>query len=271
VALPELWEYHRPCDYAASPCGDERTCEIEAAVVGSQPRTFQFVRFRMTPSAIMPFRFVSCMELREVLGKRAMDEHRLLELIEEVPADSIYYHTHSYYLRHAYTQQLYSNDFATWLGLYAQDRILGERLGVLDSFEFSNIDDLRTEIVTVMADHLSHSTGMSRFVVSEPFEFIRSHIIEISLNVETRTLREFRDALAEVEVGAVYNHVCEARMRKKPLSVDFSCWLASEDGLGLKELAWKVERVGHLGLNLEGIRKKILHLCDEEISKQRML
>ena len=30
------------------------------------------------------------MELREVLGKHANDEHRLLELIEEVPADSIY-------------------------------------------------------------------------------------------------------------------------------------------------------------------------------------
>jgi hypothetical protein len=74
------------------------------------------------------------MELREVLGKRAMDEHRLLELIEEVPADSIYYHTHSYFLRHAYTQQLYSNDFATWVVLYAQDRVLGERLGVLDPF-----------------------------------------------------------------------------------------------------------------------------------------
>jgi hypothetical protein len=75
----------------------------------------------------MPFRFVSYMELREVLGKRAMDEHRLLELIEEVPADSIYYHTHSYFLRHASTQQLYSNDFATWVVLYAQDRVLGER------------------------------------------------------------------------------------------------------------------------------------------------
>lgn len=36
--------------------------------------------------AKQPFRFSSSMELREVLGKRAMDEHRLLELIEEVPA-----------------------------------------------------------------------------------------------------------------------------------------------------------------------------------------
>jgi hypothetical protein len=62
------------------------------------------------------------MELREVLGKRAMDVHRLLEVIEEVPADNIYYHTHSYFLRHAYAQQLHSNDFAAWVVLYAQDQ-----------------------------------------------------------------------------------------------------------------------------------------------------
>ena len=37
--------------------------------------------------ASTPFRFVSCMELREVLGKEAMDEQRLLEPVEEVPGD----------------------------------------------------------------------------------------------------------------------------------------------------------------------------------------
>jgi hypothetical protein len=220
-------------------------------------------------SADMPFRFVSCMELREVLGKRATDEHRLLELIEEVPADSIYYHTHSYFLRHAYTQQLYSNDFATWVVLYAQDRVLGERLGVLDPFAFSDIEQLRDEILQIMADHLNHSTATSRCVVSEPFEFIRSHIIEIPLGLEARTLSEFYDALANVEVGAVYNHVCEARMRKRLLSVDFARWLSSEKGLGLQELALQVEQVGRLGLNLEGMRNKILRLCVGELARQR--
>src|SRR5262249_27962207 len=149
-----------------------------------------------------PFRFISCMELREVLGKRAMDEHRLLELIEEVPADSIYYHTHSSFLRHAYTQQVYSNDFATWAVLYAQDRVLGERLGVLDPFAFGDIEQLRGEIIRILAEHLNHSTGASRWVVNEPFEFIRSHIIEIPLGLETRTLSEFCDALTNVEIGA---------------------------------------------------------------------
>lgn len=220
--------------------------------------------------AKQPFRFSSCMELREVLGKRAMDEHRLLELIEEVPADSIYYHTHSYFLRHAYTQQLYSNDFATWVVLYAQDRLLGERLGVLDPFDFSDIEQLRDEILRIVAEHLNHST-VPRCVVSEPFEFIRSHIIEIPLGLETKTLSEFHDALAEVEVGAVYNHVCEARMRKRPLSVDFARWLSSEDGLGLQELALNIERVGRLGLSLEGMRNKILYLCEQELARQRIL
>ena len=220
-------------------------------------------------SATMPFHFVSCMELREVLGKRAMDEHRLLELIEEVPADSIYYHTYSYFLRHAYTQQLYSNDFATWVVLYAQDRVLGERLGVLDPFAFGDIEQLRDEIIRIMADHLNRSTASSRCVVSEPFEFIRSHIIEIPLDLETRTLSEFYGALANVEVGAVYNHVCEARMRKRQLSVDFARWLSSEEGLGLQELALRVEQVGRLGLSLEGMRNKILRLCMGELARQR--
>ena len=222
------------------------------------------------PSANIPFRFISCMELREVLGKRAMDEHRLLELIEEVPADSIYYHTHSYFLRHAYTQQLYSNDFASWVVLYAQDRVLGERLGVLDPFAFADIEQLREEILRIMGDHLNRSsTASSRSVVSEPFEFIRSHIMEIPLGLEARTLSEFYEALANVEVGAVYNHVCEARMRKRQLSVDFARWLSSEEGLGLQELALRVEQVGRLGLSLEGIRNKILRLCVGELARQR--
>jgi hypothetical protein len=221
--------------------------------------------------AKQPFRFSSCMELREVLGKRAMDEHRLLELIEEVPADSIYYHTHSYYLRHAYTQHLYSNDFATWVVMYAQDRVLGERLGVLDPFDFSDIEQLREEILSILADHLNPATMVPRCIVSEPFEFIRSHVIEIPLGLEARTLAEFSDALSKVEVGAVFNHVCEARMRKQPLSVDFAYWLSSEGGLGLQELAQKVEQVGRLGLSLEGMRTKILRLCDQEMARQRTL
>lgn len=205
------------------------------------------------------------MELREILGKRALDEQRLLEIIEEAPQDSIYYHTHSYYLRHPYTQGLFPNDFATWVALHAQDRVLGERLGNLDPFAFDDLERLRMEILMIMADHLSHIRTIPRSATGEPFEFVRSHVIEVDLGLETWTLREFRDALAHVEVGAVYNHLCEARLRKGRLQGDFACWLAAEEGLGLPELASEVVKVGHLGLSLEGIREQVVRLCDRAL------
>ncbi|MGQ0809865.1 MAG: DUF5752 family protein [Nitrospiraceae bacterium] len=217
--------------------------------------------------AANPFRFVSCMELREILGKRAMDEQRLLEIIEEAPADSIYYHTHSYYLRHAYTQQSYSSDFAAWVALHAQDRVLGERLGILDPFGFRDIEQLRQEIVAIIEDHLSHLRTIPRYTTEEPFEFIRSYIIEAPLDVEAWTLREFRDAMAGVEAGALYYHACEARMRKRAPSVDFARWLSADEGLGMQDFGIQVERVGRLGLSLEGMRERLVALCDDELAR----
>ena len=102
-----------------------------------------------------PFQFFSCLELRKVLGKRAIDEQRLLELIEEVPADSIYYHTHSYYLRHPFSQGLFPNDFATWAALHVQDRVLAERLGLLDPFQFDHIEELREALMSVLGIDLA--------------------------------------------------------------------------------------------------------------------
>ena len=219
--------------------------------------------------AARPFQFVSCMELREVLGKRAMDEARLLELIEEVSSDSIYYHTHSCYLRHAYAQSLYPNDFATWVAIHAHDRVLGEKLGVLDPFAYRSPEELRQDIIAIMDDHLNRNPARYRYTTGEPFDFVRSHVIEAPLNRHSWTLAEFRDAVQEVEVGALYNHLCEARMRKTPGFDDFSYWIAAKDGLQRPELAGQVERVVRLGLNLEGMRARIVGLCDEELRRKR--
>ncbi len=215
--------------------------------------------------ALRPFQFVSCMELREVLGKRATDVVRLLELMEEVPLDSIYYHTHSFYLRHSYAQTLYPNDFATWVALYAHDRVLGEQLGVLDPFAYLSLDALRQEIITIIDDHLSSHPAVYRAMSGEPFDFIRSHVIEAPLDRQAWTLSEFRNAVREVEAGALYFHLCEARMRKTTGFDDFSHWLSARDGLSMPELAAQVQRVVRLGLNLEGMRARIVALCDAEL------
>lgn len=216
----------------------------------------------MNSRARAPFCFISCMELREILGVRAHDEQRLLELIEEVPSDSIHYHTHSYFLRHAYLQGSYPNDFATWVAVHVQDPVLGERLAAIDPFDYKDLEALRADLAGIIAEHLSHLKTIPRVVAGEPFEFVRSHVIEVDLGMEAWTLKAFRDCLEGVEAGAIYNHVCEARMRKGRVPGDFASWILAEEGLDMPELAEQVMKVGRLGLGLEGVRERIVRLCD---------
>src|SRR5678809_488933 len=115
-------------------------------------------------TANRPFLFMECSELREILGEEADDEKRLVELLEEVPLDSIYFHTHSYFLRHPYIAGPYPNDFANWAAIQLRDRVLGERLAVIDPFEVGDLEALRNELVTILDDHLSHVGSVPRIV-----------------------------------------------------------------------------------------------------------
>ena len=89
-----------------------------------------------SPSAARPFEFTGCVELREILGRRARDERELMEEIEGAPAESIYYHTDSVFLRRPLVAGSYPNDFAIWVAAQIRDQVLAERLGMVDPFQF---------------------------------------------------------------------------------------------------------------------------------------
>jgi hypothetical protein len=217
--------------------------------------------------AATPFRFIGCMELREMLGRKASDAEQLMAGIEEAPLDSIYYHTHSYFLRHEQTPTVFANDFATWSMVSLGDRVLGERLGLLDPFEFKDLESVRNELVSNIDDHLKTLWNVPRAIRGQPFEFVRSRIIEVDLELTGGSLKEFRDLLASVDRGALFNHICEARMRKGRQTGDFVAWIESETGLGLPKLAAQVAEIQPLGLTLEGVRSRILSVLDAWLAR----
>jgi trehalose synthase-fused probable maltokinase len=211
-----------------------------------------------------PFGFVACLELREFLGLRAENERQLADLIDEVPLDSIYYHTHAFFLRHKFVAGTYPNDFATWAAVQVRDRILGERLAMVDPSGFTNLHDLREELVSVIDDHLRGLQIVPGVILGEPFEFIQSRIVEIPTGIEVRTLQEFRDALLSVDVSAVYFHLVEARLRLGRGQNDFAAWL--EHGLGLPDLAARLRAVDPYAGSLERARNRIIQVCDEALA-----
>ncbi|MGH7318878.1 MAG: DUF5752 family protein, partial [Candidatus Rokuibacteriota bacterium] len=209
------------------------------------------------------FTFVACLELREFVGVRAENERQLAELIEEVPLDSIYYHTHGFFLRHKFVAGAYPNDFATWAAVQVRDRVLGERLAMVDPAEFPSLQALREELASVIDEHLRSLPIVPRVISGEPFDFIQSRIVEIPTGSEVRTLQEFRDALLEVDLSALYFHLVEARMRLGRNQNDFAAWL--RQGLGLPGLAAKVQAVDPYAGSLERTRARLIELCDEAL------
>ena len=109
-----------------------------------------------------PFVFYGCVELRQVLDRTARDERELMDRIEEVPAGSIFYHTHGYFLRHRPVTMAYGNDFARWVALEVRDQALAERLALVDPFEFPNLEDLREELVTIIREHTAGLSSVPR-------------------------------------------------------------------------------------------------------------
>jgi hypothetical protein len=213
-----------------------------------------------------PFLFTGCWELREMVGRSARDEQQLLEAIEEIPYDSLSYHTHSFFLRHKYIAGPYPNDFATWAAVQVRDRVLGEKLGILDPYDFDNLEALRTEIVNIIDEHLSQLQIIPRVVYGEPFHFMQSRIIEVPTGLEARTLAEFREILASVDASVVYYHNFEAMLRLGRRKGDFALWI--EEQLGLPDLAQKISRVDFYMTSLESIRHRIIKLCDEGLGKE---
>lgn len=210
--------------------------------------------------AIQPFEFVGCLELREMLGRAAWDERELLAGIEDAPVDSLYYHTRSYFLRSRYLPAPYPNDFATWAAIQVRDRVLGERLAVVDPFDFADVELLRADLITIIDTHLGSLQTVPRVDYGEPFHFMRSALIEVPTGLTAITLQEFRDGLARVDASAIYYHFYETP-RRRP-DADPLAWLET---LGLGDVAERARRLNPYVSSLDGMREQLLTVCDQAL------
>jgi hypothetical protein len=197
-----------------------------------------------------------------MLGRSAWDERELLTGIEDVPQESIFYHTHSSFLRSRYLAAPYPNDFATWAAIQVRDRVLGERLAAVDPFDYGDLEALRAELITIIDDHLQDLQAVPRIVYGEPFHFMRSTLIEVPSGVTARTLEEFREGLRRVDHSAIYYHFYEPRGRRDPAAP--ADWL--EDELGEGQLAARVRRLSPYLSSLDQLRGRLVALCEEHLA-----
>lgn len=210
------------------------------------------------------FHFWGCSEIRQSLGLRAESERHLLERLESVPQESIYYHTVRCLLRRRVFPTPYPDDFSTWVASEIRDVTLAERLAFHSPFDFPDGEAFRQHLLETLDDHLSRLPVAPAAILGRPFYFLTGHLVAVPLEIEARDLQSLRKALAQVDDSALYYHAVEAIGRLGNPRGDFAAWV--EDVLRLPSLARRIAEIDPFVTSLTGVRARLLEIVDYELT-----
>ena len=204
-----------------------------------------------------PFYFTTKHDQTLLLGRRARNASELAEGISDVPAMSVYYHTHRYLEQHHYLSPEPPNDFAYWVTNVLNDDLLGEQLSSIDVIQCQTIEEIRERLLTVLDHYLSGAKHLVDSVQGEEFHFMSCRTFTLPTPFSASSLAEFCEMLGKVSVSSLYYHMFDARLRPELGRNDFTIWFRDN---GYAELAEAVQNLDPYTFTLEGLRNAIIKL-----------
>jgi len=214
-------------------------------------------------TAAQPFQFVTASYLTRVNSQIATNLDELRVGIEQASDESIFYHTFQSLGRHHFLTEGFSNDFAQWVLAALNRGELAEQLGGLDIRDYPSLAELRGDLRRLVTAYCEEHPTEARQSGFEPFYFSESVVVTVPLDVEVRTLAEFRDALKRVSHDTFYHHFIASRLRLHLGTNDFSNWLATD--LQEPELAQRANRIDIYKNPLDTARDELIELADREL------
>ena len=179
-----------------------------------------------------PFEVKDCALLTRMSGlPPAFNLRELRERIAACDDNVLFHHYCETTLRATFDNPDYRNDFAVWSKLYLGDRVLAERLGILDPYAFPSLGELRAATLEVIDERLGELTMIPWARPGDQFFFMEATTVMFSAGIRISHPSEFADAIRKMTNGSIYFHFLEARRRPPIGADDFTAWLLeNEDG-----------------------------------------
>lgn len=172
------------------------------------------------------FSIKDCALIAIATGSRANNVKELCTILSSVGVDSIYYHFWGGLLQPRFEEREYNNDFAAWAWYSLHDAPLAERLAVVDPKEFSELEDLRQELLEIIEERLDEKEYLSYMYASSRFEFIRSQIVIFDTEKVAETPEDLAELLPTLSTSSIFYHFIDARRRLDNRGDDFTSWLS---------------------------------------------
>jgi len=177
-----------------------------------------------------PFQVKDCGLLIRMSGlPPAINLRELRERIAACNENVLFHHFCETQLRPSFDHPDYRNDFAVWAKWYLSDRVLAERLGILDPFSMGSLEELRAVTLDIIDERLSESVLIPSVAQGDEFIFLETTTLVFDTGERVKHPRELAKAIEGMTNGSVYYHFLEARRREPVRRDDFSAWLKAEE------------------------------------------
>ena len=177
-----------------------------------------------------PFEVKDCALLARMSGlPPAVNLRELRDRIAVCAENVLFHHFCETTLRGTFDNPDYRNDFAVWSKLYLGDRVLAERLGILDPYEYPSLGELRAATLEVIDERLGESTTIPWARPGDEIYFMEAPPVVFDTGIRISRPGEFAAAIGAMTGGSVYYHFLEARRRSPFGKDDFTAWLLEND------------------------------------------
>ena len=212
-----------------------------------------------------PFEVKDCALLTRMSGlPPAINLRELRERIAQCSENVLFHHFCETTLRGTFDNPDYRNDFAVWSKLYLGDRVLAERLGILDPYEFSSLGELRAATLEVIDERLGESTMIPWARPGDELYFMEATTVVFDTGIRISHPRDLAGAIGAITGGSVYFHFLEARRRPPLGKDDFTAWLLeNEDGEKNRRYIEALSRIDFYFHTLLHLRRELVKVLSD--------
>jgi hypothetical protein len=172
------------------------------------------------------FKIMDCALIAIATGEKAQNLRELRDILKNVHPGSLYYHFWGGLLHPRFDDPEFQNDFAVWATRNLHDSKVAEQLSIVDPNVFTDIEDLRKEILEIIENRLSESEYVPWVRSGQEFHFIRSQIVIFETGKSRSDPKDLIDIIPTMSLGSIFFHFIDARRRTPDKKNDFSVWLA---------------------------------------------
>ncbi len=187
----------------------------------------------------------------------AMNLRELLHRVQICQQECLFHHFFETVLRPSFDDPEFRNDFAAWVGRVLRDRALAERLGAINPYEFTDLEELRTYTCDIIETRLSELNMIPWAPRGQELQFMKAYTVVFDSGIRIASPDQLQDALPKLTLSAIYYHFVEAYRRKPVGTDDFSFWL-SRFGDNYARAVQELQLIDFYFLTLPELKQEII-------------